>query len=89
MTKLLKATTRKLESGLTIRVLSPELTLDAELHARAESRSIGRQLEHWARVGKLGIQNPDLPFRVISDWLVGFEQARAGQLENYTLGKKK
>jgi hypothetical protein len=41
--------------------LSDELVDMAKSHAIAEHRSIPKQIEYWARLGKAVEDNPDLP----------------------------
>ena len=40
--------------------LSDELVEDAKPYAAAEHRSVPRQIEYWARIGKAVIDNPDM-----------------------------
>jgi len=57
-----------------------------EAHARAESRSVSGQLKHYARIGLIAQQNPDLPLGMIGDILVAQEESRAGLGEPYDWG---
>ena len=41
--------------------LSDELVETAKKYAGAFSRSTPKQIEHWAKIGKLVEDNPDLP----------------------------
>ena len=34
----------------------------AKIHAEAENRSLPKQIEYWAKVGQIMIDNPDLPY---------------------------
>ena len=43
---------------------------EARTHAHAERRTIARQLEFWARVGKAALDNPDLPTEFVKDLLI-------------------
>lgn len=38
---------------------------EAKSQAKAEFRSIPNQIEYWARVGKIAIENPDLSVETI------------------------
>jgi len=66
--------------------LSDELVNDAKLYAKAEHRTPPKQIEHWARLGKIAEENPDLPLSFINDCLIGLEEIKAGQLSEYKFG---
>ena len=51
--------------------LSDELVTDAAIHGNAQHRSAPRQIEYWARIGKLADENPDLPLGFITLILFG------------------
>ncbi|MDB5850088.1 MAG: hypothetical protein JWP29_3840 [Rhodoferax sp.] len=59
--------------------LSDELVDDAKATAAAEHRSVPRQIEYWARIGKAVLENPELPLRFIQDAMLGIEEAKAGK----------
>ena len=63
--------------------VSDELVELARPHAAAEHRSIPKQIEHWARLGKLVEENPDMPLQFIKDTLLSIEEANAGQRTAY------
>ncbi|MFZ9544348.1 MAG: TA system antitoxin ParD family protein, partial [Hylemonella sp.] len=44
--------------------LSDELVDDAKTYAAAEHRSVPKQIEYWARIGKAVLDNPDMPLRL-------------------------
>ena len=58
--------------------LSDELIDLAKPHAAAKHRSIPKQIEYWAQIGKAAEDNPDLPVGFIIDILVGIEEDKAG-----------
>lgn len=66
--------------------LSDELVADARAIAAAEHRSVPRQIEYWARIGKAVLENPELPLRLIQDTMLSLEEAKAGQLAPYKFG---
>ena len=43
---------------------------EAQAQAHAERRTIARQLEFWARMGKAALDNPDLPTEFVKDLLI-------------------
>jgi len=58
--------------------LSDALIESARPYAAAMHRSIPKQIEYWARIGKAAEDNPDLPVGLIIDILVAIEEDRAG-----------
>ncbi len=66
--------------------LPDSLIDDATTHGKAMHRSPPKQIEHWARIGKIAEENPELPFRFVLDILVGKEEAAAGDLTEYKFG---
>ena len=68
--------------------LSNELVELARPHAAAEHRSIPKQIEHWARLGKLIEDNPDMPLQFIKDTLLSIEEANVGQYSAYQFDRE-
>jgi len=66
--------------------LSDELVEIAKPHAAAQHRSIPKQIEHWARLGKAVEDNPELPVQFIKDTLLAVEEIKAGQISDYKFG---
>ena len=66
--------------------LSNQLVEDATKYAKVFHRSPPKQIEHWATIGKLAEDNPDLPLRFVKDILVGLEEAGSGELSEYQFG---
>ena len=66
--------------------LSEELIEAAKPHAAAEHRSVPKQIEYWARIGKAVLENPDMPLRLIQDSLLAREEVKAGLAKPYTFG---
>ena len=63
--------------------LSDELVNSARPYANAMQRSVTKQIEYWAKLGKAAEENPDLPVGMILDILVSREEAKAGVLNEY------
>ena len=63
--------------------LPDDLVNEARVRARADHRTPPKQIEHWARLGKLAEENPDLPLNFIRDALIGLEEIKAGQTSEY------
>ena len=66
--------------------LSDELVEDAKPYAAAEHRSVPKQIEYWARIGKAVLENPDLPLRLIQDTILSREEVKAGLATPYQMG---
>ena len=66
--------------------LSDDLVEDAKIVAAAEHRSVPKQIEYWARIGKATLDNPNLPLRMIQDTLLSIEEVKAGQVGAYKFG---
>ena len=54
--------------------ISEELIGDAKKFSRIDHRSLTGQIEHWARIGKCAEENPDLPYNLIKEILIGIEE---------------
>ena len=65
--------------------LSDDLVNSAKPYASAMHRSVTKQIEYWAKLGKAAEENPDLPISMILDILVSMEEAKAGILHEYQL----
>lgn len=50
--------------------IDEELYNQAKRTALAESRTVPLQIAYWAKLGKLALENPDLPIEFIRDILI-------------------
>ena len=66
--------------------LSDSLVKDAKIHAVAMTRSASKQIEHWAKIGKIAEENPDLSFQFLKDILISREQVKAKETSEYQFG---
>lgn len=66
--------------------LSDELVEQAKIFAGAFSRSTPKQIEHWAKIGKLSEENPDLPYEFLQNILIALQQKAHGDVEPYVFG---
>lgn len=66
--------------------LSDELIHDAAVNGKAQHRSTPKQIEYWARIGKIADENPDLPLSFIKGLLTGLEERKAGDVSVYQFG---
>lgn len=63
--------------------LDSELIKKARVHCAAESRSLTKQIEYWAKIGRIAEENPDLPYNAIKGILLGLEDIKIGDVEEY------
>ena len=66
--------------------LSESLIKDAVINGKAQHRSAPKQIEYWARIGKIADENPDLPLGFIKGILTGMEESKAGDVSDYRFG---
>lgn len=63
--------------------ISDNLAKAARVFSAVENRSVTGQIEHWAKIGKCVEENPELPYRLIKDILVGLEELDRGECSEY------
>jgi len=63
--------------------LSKEIMNEAGKSAITYARSIPMQIEHWARIGKIAEENPDLPYAFIEDVLKGKAEMDNGSVSPF------
>jgi hypothetical protein len=71
--------------SIAIRI-SDKLVRAAKLLSKVENRSVTGQIEYWARIGKIAEENPDLPYGMIKEILIGLEELNQGESSEYTFG---
>ncbi|MBD0786733.1 hypothetical protein HUO09_10265 [Vibrio sp. Y2-5] len=54
-----------------------------KVHAEAESRSVPKQIEYWAKIGQIMIDNPDLSYDFVRDALLASEEVKLGSVKRY------
>ena len=59
--------------------LSEEIMNAANQYAAVSSRSVPMQIEHWARIGKIAEDNPDLPYEFIENVLKAKAEIDGGE----------
>lgn len=64
--------------------LSSHVIEDARIISQALNRSISGQIEHWAKIGKIAEENPDLTYEFIKNILIAREEAKVAKLQSYT-----
>ena len=66
--------------------VSEELVGEAKKYSRIDHRSVSGQIEHWARMGKCAEENPDLPYSLIKEILIGLDELDQGDKTEYKFG---
>lgn len=61
---------------------------EAHLYAEANHRSVPKQIEHWAVIGRIAEDNPDLPYEFIRDALIASAEINVGAVEKYVRRKR-
>ena len=46
-----------------------------------------KQIEHWAKIGEMMEDNPDLPYEFVKQAIIAKAEKEAGKLEAYELGE--
>ena len=68
--------------------LSEEIINEAITYAPENSRSVPKQIEHWAKIGKIAEENPDLPYEFIKDVLEAKREMENGNVSSFEFRKK-
>lgn len=63
--------------------LDDEFVSDVKVHAEAEMRSVPKQIEYWAKIGKIMTENPDLPYSFVQEALIAYEEVKLGKVKRY------
>lgn len=63
--------------------LNKKLVKAAQSHSILQGRSVQQQVEYWATVGKIVEENPELGYTVVKEILLGLEDVKAGNVEEY------
>ena len=66
--------------------LSSTIILEAHKYAAVFSRSVPKQIEHWAKIGRIAEENPDLPYNFIKDIFVSMEEMKNEEPAPYQFG---
>lgn len=60
-----------------------DFVLQAQVYAEANHRSLPKQIEYWAKIGRIVEENPDLPYEFVREALLATAELKAGALEKY------
>ncbi|MBW6511293.1 MAG: ParD-like family protein [Desulfuromonadaceae bacterium] len=66
--------------------LDQDLIEKATIMAKALNRTTPKQIEHWAKIGKMMEDNPDLPYEFVRQAIIAKAEKEAGKLEEYNFG---
>lgn len=66
--------------------LDQDLIDKAAIMARALNRTTPKQIEHWAKIGKIMEDNPDLSYVFVKQAIIAQAEKEAGKLESYNFG---
>jgi len=66
--------------------LDKRLIEQATIAASELDRTPGRQIEHWANIGKMLEDNPDLPYEFVKQAISTQAERNTGELETYDFG---
>ncbi|MDF7648544.1 MULTISPECIES: ParD-like family protein [Pantoea] len=67
--------------------LDDDFVEDVRTHAEAMSRSVPKQIEHWAKIGRIAEDNPDLTFSFINEILLAKAEMDNGKVKKYVRRK--
>jgi len=63
--------------------LDQSLVERATILAKALNRTPPKQIEHWAKIGEMMEDNPDLPYEFVKQAIIARAEHEAGKLESY------
>ncbi|WP_153448363.1 TA system antitoxin ParD family protein [Vibrio algicola] len=66
--------------------LDQDLVQKATIMAKVFSRTAPKQIEHWAKIGEMMEDNPELPYEFVKQAIIAKAEKEAGKLENYNFG---
>lgn len=66
--------------------LDQELVEKAAIMAKPLNRTTPKQIEHWAKIGKMMEDSPDLPYGFVKQTIIAKAEKEAGKLEAYEFG---
>jgi len=79
-------TSKEVVMATTSLRLDKELVDKATIMAKALNRTPPKQIEHWAKIGEMMEDNPDLPYEFVRQAIIAKAEREAGKLEAYDFG---
>jgi len=68
--------------------LSEDIMKAASTYALTNSRSVPKQIEHWAKIGRIAEENPDLPYEFIKGVLEAKSEMENGEVSEFEFRNK-
>ena len=62
---------------------------EAKVYGDVNGRSTPKQIEYWAKIGRIAEDNPDLPFEFIKESLLATAEVEAGMVTEYVRRTKR
>ena len=66
--------------------LDQDLVEKATIMAKALNRTPPKQIEHWAKIGEMMEDNPELSYEFVRQAIISKAEKEAGKLEAYNFG---
>lgn len=63
--------------------LSDKIIDNAMKHGEVYDRTVPKQIEHWAKIGKIAEENPDLSYSFVKDILQAKAESSTGDTSPY------
>ncbi len=63
--------------------LNQEFIENANIMGKASNRSTSKQIEHWAKIGEIMEDNPDIPYDFVKQVIVAKAEIEDGKFETY------
>ncbi len=67
--------------------LDKKLVSTAKSYSVVGHRSVPKQIEHWAKIGRIAEENQDLSYDAIKEILLGLSDAEVGNVDIYKEGE--
>ena len=72
----------KIMATVSVRI-DKELADKASIMAKALNRTTPKQIEHWAKIGEMMEDNPDLSYEFVKQAIIAKAEKEMGKLEEY------
>ncbi len=66
-----------------------DFVTQAKTYAKVTKRSVPKQIEHWAEIGRIAEDNPDLSYEFIKEALLATAEIKGGSAKPYVRRKRK
>ena len=66
--------------------LDQDLVEKATIMGKALYRTMPKQIEHWAKIGEIMEDNPDLPYEFVKQAIIAKAEKETGKLVPYGFG---